>query len=741
MSVHGRKSSILAVLFAIIFVTLSVLYACYITQLLTSESQMHLSEVATQSAASVQRQIARDFDMLEILADGIISKPEISLAEKMKRIKKQAEKSQIYRIALANLEGLATTSDGHEFSVADRDFFKAAVQGRRFLSEPIIDKADGVTPGIVYAVPIFHENQVVGVLFSGYQLDQLTKRIDISFYHESGLAFIVDSDSNVLLHPIKERIGTNIIDIATIYNKAEQVKQFQENLKRGANGVTHFVMRVEDRFFAYAPIQGGNDWFLFTSLPAKSVFERSQKVILFTILLLVGILLLLTLTALYIAMTRKKANAQILKLAFYDPLTGAANIQGFQRDAEALFRQVGAQKYTLLNFDVQQFRYLNNDLGYGAGNQFLMHITHCLTDVVGKGEIFARAGTDQFLFLFLNKPSVDETRQMIAHLNEQIAVWEQPSGGSYPVQIAFGVYQIEDRDTDIMLAIEKSNIARKMAKGRYESDLAIYDADMQNRIDRDTEMEKAMPDALKNGEFKLFIQPKYNLVSETIVGGEALVRWIKSDGTIIQPGEFIALFEQTGAIYRMDMYMFEQLCSFLCSQMERGLRTVPISINQSRRYMYSPQYVEVICEKLWKSGVPTRMIELEITENLVYTDFDKLVKVMDVLHREGFHISLDDFGSGYSSLNVLKDLQVDTLKLDRFMLSKTLHSEREKAIVANIIRMAQELKMSVVAEGIETREQVLFLRACGCETAQGYYYSKPVTAQRFEEMLCEEVPC
>ncbi|MEG2687488.1 MAG: EAL domain-containing protein, partial [Christensenellaceae bacterium] len=192
---------------------------------------------------------------------------------------------------------------------------------------------------------------------------------------------------------------------------------------------------------------------------------------------------------------------------------------------------------------------------------------------------------------------------------------------------------IDDPDTDIVSAIEKSNIARKAVKDGYESNIAVYDIKMQNRINHDTELEKAMPTALATGEFKLFIQPKYDLVSEKIVGGEALVRWIKPDGTVIMPGDFIPLFEHTGAIYHMDMYMLEQLCKFLRSQCDRGVLSVPISINQSRRYMYNPDYVEVILKKLHENNVPTNMVELEITENLVYTDLDKLIKILDVLHQ------------------------------------------------------------------------------------------------------------
>ncbi|MEG0768737.1 MAG: EAL domain-containing protein [Ruthenibacterium sp.] len=738
MRAKGKKYLLFAVLAVAVFMVLGVLYAWYITGLLTLESQMHLSEVATQGAASVQRQVARDFDILEVLADGIVSDPNLTLEEKIARVKRQADKFDLYRIAIVDLEGNATTSDGYEFSVADREFFKAAVKGERFLSKPIIDKVDGVTPGIVFAVPVWHDGKVTSVLFLGYELEKLTERIDISFYHKSGLAFITDSDGKVLLHPKADRIGKNIIEVAKSRNRAAAVEQFENGLAHGESGVSHFVMKEDDRFFAYAPIQDANDWFLITSLPAKSVFERSQKVVFLTVLLIVAVSVLFACATLYIAVTKKKANARIVKLAYYDTLTGAANTERFKLDANALLSEAGAQKYTLLNFDVKQFRYLNNDLGYSAGNNFLIHIVHCLTGALAKGETFARVGADQFLILFFSRESEAETRGFIERLRNQIAAWNQPSDGYYSAQMAFGVYKMEHGNTDIMSSIEKSNLARKAAKVSYDSDIAFYDAEMQRRIDRDKEFEKAMPAALENGEFKLFIQPKYDLLSEKIVGGEALVRWIKADGTMVMPNDFIALFEQTGAIYKMDMYMLEQLCRFVRSQLDRNLHTVPISINQSRRYMYSPAYVDDICEKLRACAIPAQMIELEITENIVYTDLDKLMKVLEVLHQKGFCISLDDFGSGYSSLNVLKDLRVDTLKLDRFLLSQTLNSKREKTVVANIIRMAKELEMSVVAEGVETYEQVLFLRACGCETAQGYYYSEPVPADTFEQMLRDE---
>ncbi|MEG1428038.1 MAG: diguanylate cyclase, partial [Oscillospiraceae bacterium] len=238
----------------------------------------------------------------------------------------------------------------------------------------------------------------------------------------------------------KERSGKNFIDVARAMNNGRQVEKYQSDLKKGRSGVSHFIMQEEDRFFAYAPIQDANDWYLMTSLPAAAVFERSQKVILFTVLLLAAVSVLFTLTMLYIAVTKRKANAKIVHMAYYDTLTGAANTERFKLDAQELFRLLGSERYALLNFDVKQFRYLNSDLGYGAGDKLLVHIAHCLEKFSSKNEAFARAGTDQFLFLLTKKGDSKATAQYAEKLQEAIAEWRQPTGGYYSVRTALGIY-------------------------------------------------------------------------------------------------------------------------------------------------------------------------------------------------------------------------------------------------------------------------------------------------------------
>ncbi|MEG2526851.1 MAG: EAL domain-containing protein [Oscillospiraceae bacterium] len=735
MSKLGKKFIIGAVFVVVIFILITTFYSIFVTNLLTKESQMHLSEVAAQGADSVKRQSARDFDILEVLADGIISDPNIPIEQKISRLKKQADKFNLFRMGLVDSSGNAICTDDTEFSVLDRTFFQESIKGNNYVSEPLIDKVNGKAQGIVYSVPVWYNGKVEYVLFAGYEVSALMDKIDINFYNGNGFAYIVNSNGDVILHPSSGRQGKNLFAIADGNNSESVIESFRSDLKNGKTGVVRLHMHEDDRFFAYSPINGLNDWFLVSSLPSEIVFERSQNVIFTTMFFMAVLVIIFVLMIAFILRSRRQANAKIARLAYYDTLTGAPNLERFKLDAQKLVRENGAQNYTILNFDVKQFKYINKDLGFHAGNEFLRYISACLKNTAQKDEVFARISSDHFIFLFLNKMNADETKSYIFKLRKSILSWDKIADGVYTARINFGVYHLDEHDSDPMMAIEKSDIARKSIKTSYVSELAVYNEAMQLLIDRDKAFENSMHSALEDGEFKLFIQPKYDLQTETVVGGEALVRWVRPDGKMLMPGDFIPLFEKNGFLATLDLYMLEKVCLFLRSQLDRGIVPMPISINQSRYYMYTPTYVDSLCEKLRASDISPSLIELEITENIVYSNLNELFSILELLHSHGFSISLDDFGSGYSSLNVLKDLKVDTLKLDKVLLDESLDSSRGKTIVSNIIRMAKELEISVVAEGVETREQVEFLREFGCQTAQGYYYSKPLPADEFDLLL------
>lgn len=251
---------------------------------------------------------------------------------------------------------------------------------------------------------------------------------------------------------------------------------------------------------------------------------------------------------------------------------------------------------------------------------------------------------------------------------------------------------------------------------------------------REKEIENKMQDALKNHEFEVYLQPKVELKGETIAGAEALVRWNDPEYGLISPAEFIPIFEKNGFIVNLDLYMFEQVCGLLQSWIEKGYEPVPVSVNLSHVHLKNPDFLKEFRAIFQKYKLPPKLLEIELTETLVFENLDLLVKVIDQFHEIGFDCSLDDFGSGYSSLNILKDVPVDTLKLDRgFFGSNQQKNDRGGYIVESIIELAKKLKMQTVSEGVETKEQVAFLKKANCDMVQGYVFAKPVPIVDFEK--------
>ncbi|MEG1777446.1 MAG: EAL domain-containing protein [Angelakisella sp.] len=436
----------------------------------------------------------------------------------------------------------------------------------------------------------------------------------------------------------------------------------------------------------------------------------------------------------HIRISEEQASYEITTLAYYDTLTGAPNIEKFRQDARALLYKNGMTKYVLLYLDTRHFRYFNKDFGYEAGDEYLIHTANVLKKTITEDEAFARISGDLFILLHKRSSSNDLAMQYWTELRDEIINCNAVDS-QYMLRLNCGAYELTRDDINIQTAIDKANIARQSLKDRYDIDIIEYNPNMQKQIDSEKEIEQYMRSALENDEFVPYMQPKYDLKNNKIVGAEALVRWIRRDGSVIPPDEFIPIFEKNGFIEDLDLYMLEQVCSHMREQLDTGVSPVPVSVNQSRCYMYNEDYVETVFAILEKYRISPPLIELEITENIAYKNMDKMVAVVEKLSEKGFLLSLDDFGAGYSSLNVLKDLRVDVLKLDRVFLGQTIDTKRGKTVVANIIRMAKELSIDVVAEGVETVEQVNFLKVANCDMAQGFYFSRPIPVQDFERIL------
>ena len=425
----------------------------------------------------------------------------------------------------------------------------------------------------------------------------------------------------------------------------------------------------------------------------------------------------------------------ISKIQTRDTLTGALGFDKFALDAMRITAQNPDCGFiTVIN--IANFRRLNETKGYEFGNSVLIAVSDVLSSTLGYNELLCRSEGARFIALYRNGSSdelLTRLKQMLQSAQSQVL---EKCG--MQIYLIAGAYELSGESPGIMSSLDRAIIAQKTVKDKayYTSNMiAFYDNALREELQTRQYIEAHMLEALENDEFKVFYQPKVNPITGEIKGAEALVRWIRPNGEMISPGKFVPLFEQNGFIADMDFAIYRRAIADIKRWMRDGIEVPLISLNVSRHHMRDESFPDKICALVDNLGVPRDKIELEITESMLTENMNKLLDSMTQLKEAGFHISVDDFGSGYSSLNLITLLPFDTLKIDGGFFLKNTLTEKNKKVITSIVDLAKNLNFSTVSEGVETDEQVNFLRELGCDMIQGYYYYKPMPVSSFEEIL------
>lgn len=424
--------------------------------------------------------------------------------------------------------------------------------------------------------------------------------------------------------------------------------------------------------------------------------------------------------------------AYIKKLLYTDELTGLLSFKGFEAKTEELLNSdiAGNKKLYLIDFDVNHFEEYNTINGYQAGNELLCTIARISRDECGDTLLCTRIQADHFVVLtraFWQQEVIENIKQALEMLREKM--------GSTSLLISYGIYEIPRGVKDVVKMCDCALAAKRTVKGNYEKYIAVFDEKIRKNQLEDMEILNRFEKSLKDGELVVYYQPKHHLDTGEVTGAEALVRWFKKEGGLISPERFVELLEVNGLILKLDLYMFEKVCEKLGKMARQGGEMISISVNISRAYLYDSQYVQKLSEIAKKYEVPQFVLEIEITETAFMDNPHELIVMMGKMHEAGFLVAIDDFGSGFSSLNMLKDLPVDVIKLDRAFLTTTSGTRRGEKIIKNILQLARELDIVTVAEGVETLEQLLLLKGYHCDIAQGFYYAKPMPEEEFDSYL------
>ena len=416
--------------------------------------------------------------------------------------------------------------------------------------------------------------------------------------------------------------------------------------------------------------------------------------------------------------------------ATHDLLTGIFNKDCFYETARKVIDASPEEDFYIVCADVKSFKLINDIFGVELGDSLLKAIAG-ITDMFSKeGAVCGRITGDRFAML-MTAAQINE-EQLLERYSEVSPFFEKHSANAgFKVHIHLGVYHITDKSIRVSVMCDRANLAIQTIKDSYENMVAYYQDDLRDSFVSQQKVIAEFDNALQTNQFCPYIQPQVASCGN-VRGGEALVRWIHPTDGMVIPGKFIGIFEQTGLIARLDNFMWEEACKKLKQWHEEGLQNVYLSVNISQKDFYLLDVYEVITSLIKKYQLPPSCLHLEITETAIMNDPENRRDLIRRLREFGFIIEIDDFGSGYSSLNMLKDIEADVLKVDMGFLTKTNNPEKSKLILQSIISLAKSLNMEVIIEGVEDKEQLGFLNSCGCDIYQGYFFSKPVQMTDFE---------
>ncbi|EOE7230158.1 EAL domain-containing protein [Clostridioides difficile] len=426
-------------------------------------------------------------------------------------------------------------------------------------------------------------------------------------------------------------------------------------------------------------------------------------------------------------------NKKRFKRIFYtDNLTKIKNQVAFENRAIEILYNASNKEYVLLNIDIDNFKYINDTHGYEYGDKVLIIVAAALSKTFNIKETCARIGSDNFVILAKYRDSLlEDIREMLTNA----IISELDMNVTQTISYCIGAYLVEIDNLgykSINSIMDKANIAHKVSKTRGISSTVWYNENLLKQLQMENSIYNYMYKAIENEEFHMYLQPKFQISSLNVVSAEALVRWFSPELGFLSPDEFIPLFEKSGFIIELDFYMLKKACSFVKKTfMKKNQYTYPIAVNFSRVTIYQNSFYQRFLDTVKEYEIPFKYIEIEVTESAFNEISQPVISILEELKKLGFLISMDDFGSGYSSLSLLCSLSINGLKLDKSLLKETFNREKVYSIIQCIIEMSHRIGMSVVCEGIETKKDLEFLNTVKCDVGQGFYFSKPIEEKEF----------
>ncbi len=736
------KYTIVLTLISAVIIASSVIVVVAVRTAEERSYTAYVDSLVSEYRLRFQEQMASDLETLHLLEalmeKGLLSEETI-VSDQVRNLSDSFSfvKVGYYDIHAEEYEVHLPDSDStYEFAnrpAEAREAIRSAWEGETAVSQ--VYEENGIQ-AITYAVPVYEDGGICGALTAIRELDAFCDIINSGTTTGDSIhIFWIGEDGSVIAASEGKADPEDGSDLILLSESAGRTESSQEGISRQT------VRWKGASYTLYCASVGDNGWSLIYIDNGKEIHSPIYSMIIlvagaFAILFLACITVII-----YTYKNTKKDNRRIRSLAEQDQLTGIENLSKFQQETDMLLAENPEYCMAVINF--RHFQYINDIFGMDQADELLVETAALLKRVLRENERCCREKTDQF-YLLLAETDEERIRRRLEKILEQISGLAAIFHKNYTITLYCGVAlekQCANREEQRKRLLADSEFALKMLKNGHGNEIAFYDQKMHEEKQMSVMIESSRQEALENGEFHLYLQAKKDLRTGRISGAEALVRWIRKDGTMIYPDRFIPVFEKDGFCAQLDLHMVELVCEMQRTWLDMGMEIFPISVNQSKLLFYQEDYIDRLCEITDRCGIPRKYLVLEILEGLAAENLEELNRTIFRLKEQGFQISMDDFGSGYSSLNILSGLEIDEVKLDReFLLSMgTSREEKQKAMMRNVVQIARDLGIRTVAEGVETETDEKFLREIDCSYGQGYYYSRPMPAEEFGKKFLHQM--
>lgn len=693
-----------------------------VSNMLNSNLADQLTEITQRRAEVIQQRTKSDFRDLEGFAAAIAAMGGPNSADAKEFILNERWESQDIRLILSNDKGESYSSDGFTGNISGEDVFADAISGNpgmTALSPDILSKEGEF---VTMIAPILADGKTQGTLAIARDIKYYQQMLSFTIYETTENGYIVRPDGSEVIPGSNQE---SVLDYPEI----------KADIAAGKNG-----NYVSDKgiYYSYVPLSV-EDWYLVNQADAGVLAAQKQNVwkVAGIVGLLAAVLFLVLVGFLYGADIRKEKLME--RMAMFDQLTGLPNWQFLNTRFKTLTQGQGPFVYML--FRIPDFSKMSTAFGYGIAARKLKDISAELTSILSQDEKAIHVSEDYFVLILRGNESKEKIENRINGIFTKLHDIPLTDGSvvyDYQCSYAGGAYLLEKEGEELAEINRRVNSVVDDQRSGKDFSWAWFDKGVNDKVALQESLMPELARALKNDEFIPFFQPTYNVNTGEIVGAEVLARWKHPVHGILLPGLFVPLLEAAGCVLELDLIMLDQACKMIQEWLAQGLYPVCMSINISKLNIHRRDFLERTLSIVDSYDIPRNLISLETTEMAISENSEKVLPLVQSLKDSGFVMSMDNFGQGYSSLNMIRQVPLEMIKLSRSFLLNFQKGERENIILRHVVEMVQQLGAKIVAEGVETIEQEAVIREAGCELVQGFFYSRPVNAEDFANLMFAE---